>query len=137
MINYPVLRPRHLIVHTEERRNDQVSFEGQNRFRLIGHSPVRIHLKAMSMAYPVHTLDVRSGFPVAVCFTFSLRSTMFGSIFKVLWSDCLCGLIPIKSSFENAQALSFGLPLFSDQVLCFLRENLSQNRSAGLIFIRN
>ena len=74
------------------------------------------------MAYPVHTLDVRSGFPVAVCFTFSLRSTMFGSIFKVLWSDFLCGLIPIKSSFENAQVLSFGLPLLSDRVLCFLRE---------------
>ncbi|KAF2597187.1 hypothetical protein F2Q68_00010800 [Brassica cretica] len=82
MIHYPVLRPRHLIVHTEERRNDQVRFEGRNRFRLIGHSPVQIHPKAMAMAYPVHTLDVRSGVPVAVCFTFSLRSTMFGSIFK-------------------------------------------------------
>ncbi|KAF3501236.1 hypothetical protein F2Q69_00043969 [Brassica cretica] len=102
MIPYPVLRPRHSIAHTEERRNDQVRFEGRNRFRPICHSPVRIHPKAMTMAYPVHTLDVRSGVPVAVYFAFSLRSTMFGSFFQQSRSDSLLDLIPIKSSLQIA-----------------------------------
>ncbi|KAF2572429.1 hypothetical protein F2Q70_00005339 [Brassica cretica] len=102
MIPYPVLRPRHSIVHTEERRNDQVRFEGRNRFRPISHSPVRIHPKAMTMAYPVHTLDVRSGVPVAVCFAFSLRSTMFGSFFQQSRPNRLLDLIPIKSSLQIA-----------------------------------
>ncbi|KAF3592083.1 hypothetical protein DY000_02020186 [Brassica cretica] len=109
MIHYPVLRPRHPIVHTEERRDDQVRIEGRNRIRLISHSPVRIHPKATAMAYPVHTLDVCSGVPVAVCFAFSLRSTMIGSFFQQSRSGRLVDLIPVKPSLQFAQvSLSFG-----------------------------
>ncbi|KAF2596801.1 hypothetical protein F2Q68_00011381 [Brassica cretica] len=107
MIHYPVLRPRHPIVHTEERRDDQVRIEGRNRIRPISHSPVRIHPKAM--AYPVHTLDVRSGVPVAVCLAFSLRSTMIGLFLQQSRSDRLLDLIPVKPSLQIAQvSLSFG-----------------------------
>ena len=136
MIHYPVLRPRHLIVHTEERRNDQVSFEGQNRFRLIGHSHVRIHPKAMAMAYPIHTLDVRSGVPVAVCFAFSLRSTMFGSFFQQSRSDRLLDLIPVKPSLQFAQvSLSLSDTFGSDRTLVFFLKKIRvQNRPQGPIF---
>ncbi|KAF3541346.1 hypothetical protein F2Q69_00024330 [Brassica cretica] len=109
MIHYPVLRPRHPIVHTEERRDDQVRIEGRNRIRPISHSPVRIHPTATAMAYPVHTLDVRSRVPVAVCFAFSLRSTMIGLFLQQSRSDRLLDLIPVKPSLQIAQvSLSFG-----------------------------
>ncbi|KAG2275840.1 hypothetical protein Bca52824_058395 [Brassica carinata] len=84
----------------KKKRSSKV--EGRNRFRPICHSPVRIHPKAMTMAYPVNTLDVRAGVPFAVCFAFSLRSTMFGSFFQQSRLDRLLDLIPIKSSLQIA-----------------------------------
>ncbi|KAF2596802.1 hypothetical protein F2Q68_00011380 [Brassica cretica] len=61
------------------------------------------------MDYPVHTLDVRSGVPVAVFFAFSLRSTMIGSFLQQSRSDRLLDLIPVKPSLQIAQvSLSFG-----------------------------
>ncbi|KAF3595055.1 hypothetical protein DY000_02020191 [Brassica cretica] len=136
MIHYPVLRPRHPIVYTEERRDDQVRIERRNRIRPISQSPVRIHPKATTMAYPVHTLDVRSGVPVAVCFAFSLRSTMIGSFFQQSRSDRLLDLIPVKPSLQFAQvSLSLSDTFGSDRTLVFFLKKIRvQNRPQGPIF---
>ncbi|KAF3536777.1 hypothetical protein F2Q69_00024329 [Brassica cretica] len=69
------------------------------------------------MDYPVHTLDVRSGVPVAVFFAFSLRSTMIGSFLQQSRSDRLLDLIPVKPSLQIAQ-VSLSFEYFgSDQTL--------------------
>ncbi|WZZ35991.1 hypothetical protein YC2023_019392 [Brassica napus] len=59
------------------------------------------------MDYPVHTLDVRSGVPVAVFFAFSLRSTMIGLFLQQSRSDRLLDLIPYKEE-QRCQCHSHG-----------------------------